>query len=112
MRPERLLADRHADRVAGVDDLRAAGEAVGRVHGDRADALVAEVLLHLADEACSRCPRRPCGATVIALLIVGQLVGEDGLDDDALDLLDPADVLADCSSVLSVALGVSSHGFS
>jgi hypothetical protein len=23
----------------------------------------------------------------------GQLVGEDGLDDDALDLLDPADVL-------------------
>ena len=47
---ERLLADGHADRVAGVDDLDAAGEAVGRVHGDRADALVAEVLLHLAHE--------------------------------------------------------------
>ena len=35
---------------AGVDDLGAARQAVGRVHGDRADAVVAEVLLHLADE--------------------------------------------------------------
>ena len=31
-------------------DLHPAGEAVGGVHGDRADAVVAEVLLHLADE--------------------------------------------------------------
>ena len=33
----------------GVDDLDAAGEAVGGVHGDGADLVVAEVLLHLAD---------------------------------------------------------------
>ena len=46
--PERDVADRHRDRAAGVDDLHAAREAVGRVHGDRAHAVVAEVLLHLA----------------------------------------------------------------
>ena len=49
----------------GVDDLDAAREAVGGVHGDRADAIVAEVLLHLADEASvpsgasPRCRGRP-----------------------------------------------------
>ena len=35
---------------AGVADLGAAGEAVGRRHGDGADPVVAQVLLHLADE--------------------------------------------------------------
>ena len=48
--PERHVADRHGDRAAGVDDLGPAREAVGRVHRDRTDAVVAEVLLHLADE--------------------------------------------------------------
>ena len=47
---ERRLADRHRDRPAGVDDLDAAGQAVGRGHGDGADPVVAEVLLDLADE--------------------------------------------------------------
>ena len=57
--PERDVADRHRDRAAGVDDLHAAREAVGGVHGDRADAVVAEVLLHLADERPRRCRGRP-----------------------------------------------------
>ncbi len=35
---------------AGVDDVDAARESVGRVHRDRADAVVAEVLLHLGHE--------------------------------------------------------------
>ena len=48
--PERRLADRDCDRAAEVDDVDAAREAVGRVHGDRADAVVAEVLLHLGDQ--------------------------------------------------------------
>ena len=52
------------------------------------DAVVAEVLLHLADEhvvlAAVDRDRR---------VDLGQLVGEDGLDHDALDLLDPTDVL-------------------
>ena len=44
------LADRHGDRAARVDDLHPAREPVGRVHGDRAHAVVAEVLLHLRDQ--------------------------------------------------------------
>ena len=36
--------------AAGVDDLQPAGEAVGGVHRDRPHAVVAEVLLDLADE--------------------------------------------------------------
>ena len=98
--PERHVADRHGDRAAGVDDLHAAGEAVGGVHGDRAHAVVAEVLLDLADQ-----PRAGAGADALLLLGVvalaldderevdlGQRVGEHGLDHDALDLLDPPDV--------------------
>ena len=48
--PERLLADRNGDRLSGVDDVDAAREAVGRVHRDGADAVVAEMLLHLRDQ--------------------------------------------------------------
>ena len=40
--------------AAGVDHVGAAGEAVGRVHRDRAHAVVAEVLLHLRDRARRR----------------------------------------------------------
>ena len=92
MRPSVALADGDRDRAAGVDDLHAAGEAVGGVHRDRAHAVVAEVLLHLADE----------GALLAAVdrdrvVDLGQLVGEHGLDDDALDLLDAPDVLGGCS---------------
>ena len=47
---EGRLADRHRDRGAGVADVDAAGEAVGRGHRDGADPVVAEVLLDLADE--------------------------------------------------------------
>ena len=83
---ERDVADGHGDRAAGVDDLHAAREAVRHVHGDRADAVVAEVLLHLADE-------RPAVAGALdgdRVVDLGELVGEHGLDDHALDLLDPA----------------------
>ena len=60
---ERLLADRDGDRRAGVDHVDAAREAVGRVHRDRADAVVAEVLLHLRDQvALSPSGRSICSA--------------------------------------------------
>ena len=68
------------------------GEAVGRVHRDRADAVVAEVLLHLRDQ------RRPCRRlrrTWIssARVDLGQSVREDGVDHDAANLdYDLADV--------------------
>jgi hypothetical protein len=47
---ERLRSDRNQNRVAGVDHGRAAGQTVGRVHCDRADPILAEMLLHLADQ--------------------------------------------------------------
>src|SRR5205814_10067615 len=86
--PERHLADGHRDRPAGVDDLGAAGQAVGGVHRHRAHAVVAEVLLDLADEV-----RAGAGADALLLLGIalaldhdrvvdlGPLFVEDGLDD-------------------------------
>ena len=44
---ERRRADRHRDRRVGVEGLHAALHAVGGLHRDRADAVLAEVLLHL-----------------------------------------------------------------
>ena len=79
---QRRLPDRNRDRLAGVDDVDPAREPVGRVHCDRADAVVPEVLLHLGHER----------ARLELDLERGQdlrkAVGEDGVDDDALDLDD------------------------
>ena len=47
---EALGADGHRDRAAGVADFHAADEAVGRVHGDGADRVLAEVLGDLERE--------------------------------------------------------------
>ena len=47
---ERGLADRHGDRLAGVDALLAADQTVGAAQGDAADATAAEVLLHFAGQ--------------------------------------------------------------
>ena len=85
---QRHVADRNEIGAAGVEDVRAAREAVGGVHRDRADAVVAEVLLHLGD-------RSPPSGRVIssAREDLGQLVREDGVDHDALDLDELAGVL-------------------
>ena len=87
---ERLVADGHGDRAAGVADLGAAREAVGGVHGDRAHAVVAEVLLHLADERAASClpPSSAASSSGIVdlerVVDLGQVVRlEHGLDDDA-----------------------------
>ena len=47
---ERLGPDRHRDRLAEVDRLHAALHAVGRLHRDRAHAVLAEVLLDFGDD--------------------------------------------------------------
>ncbi len=91
---EGLLADRDRDRPAGVDHVEPAREPVGRVHRNRADAIVAEMLLHLRDQ------RRRLAAVAARYLdrerVVdpGQLAGERDVDHDALDLDHLADVLA------------------
>ena len=47
---ERLVADGDRDRLAGVDHFLAADEALGRVHGDGAHRVLAEMLRDLEDE--------------------------------------------------------------
>ncbi len=47
---QRLRADRHGDRVAGVQDFRATHQTVGAVHGDGADRALAQMLRHFQDE--------------------------------------------------------------
>ena len=90
---ERLVADRHGDRLAGVDDVDAARETVGRVHRDGADAIVAEVLLHLRDQLAR-------AAVLVGhldrerVVDLGQSGREHGVEHDALDLDDLPDVLA------------------
>ena len=83
---ERLRTNRNADRGARVDDLGTASQTVRGVHGDRADAVVAEVLLDLRhDEAGG-------GLNVKCRVDRGKRVREDGVDDDTLNLHDLADV--------------------
>ena len=113
--PERDLAHGHGDRAARVDHLGAAREAVGRVHRDGAHAVVAEVLLDLAHEHALAC----AGADALGLLLrrgggagdgdrvvdLRQALGEDGLDHDALDLLDAPDVLLAAAPFAAAWLG-------
>ena len=88
---EGRVADRHGDRAAGVDHLVAALEAVGRVHRDRADAVVAEVLLDLADQRVASSASRSASPAHLDLerrVDLGQVVvAEHGVDDDAGDAL-------------------------
>ena len=44
--PERFGADRHGDRAAGIERLLAAHEPFGRVHGDGAHDVLAQMLRH------------------------------------------------------------------
>ena len=55
---QRRAAHRHGDGAAGIDGLHAADHALGRLHGDGADAAFAEVLLHLEDDVDRRWERR------------------------------------------------------
>ena len=85
---ERRRADGNGDRRARVHARRATRQAVGRVHGHGANAVVAEVLLHLRDQ-------RPGRVAFGDVDLEGGVdlrepVGEDGVDDDALDLDDSA----------------------
>ena len=85
--PQGLGADRHRDRLAGIDDLGAAHEAVGRVHRDRAHGVLAEMLRHFEHQRA---------AAVIDVQRVQdrrQLAVETDIDDRADDLGDRADLL-------------------
>ena len=83
----------HADRGARVDDVGAARQAVGRIHGHRAHPVIAEMLLHFGDEVAGGATVRVGHRDAQRTRDLGQAVGEDGVDDDAFDLDDLADVL-------------------
>ena len=86
---QRHLADRNRDRRFGIDHGGAASDAVGRVHCDGADAIVTEMLLHLCDQVAA------FGARDAERRVDrGKPVGEHGVDHDAFDLDQAADVLA------------------
>ena len=96
-RPSVAGADRHRDRRAGVDHLHAAVHAVGRLHRDRADAVLAEVLLDLADDVDRR--RLPRLDDAHGVVDRGQLPARElDVDDGSDDLDDLADLR--CLSLL------------
>jgi hypothetical protein len=82
---QRLLADRHRDRLAGVDHLLAAHQALGGVHGDGAHGVLAQMLGDLEHQAV---------AVVVGLERVhdlGQMALELHVDHGARDLADAPD---------------------
>jgi hypothetical protein len=97
------VADRDGDRTAGVADHVAALDAVGGVHRDRADAIVTEVLLDLADEPGVFTLVVPAALDHDRRVDLGQPVGEERVDHHSGDLLDAPDL------VLSVAVAVLSQ---
>src|SRR5262249_13340921 len=90
---ERDIADRDGDRGAGVHDVDAAREAVGRGHGDGANAVVAQQLLHVYHALGRLVAVGARHADAQRVVDLGQAVGEHRVDDDALDLDDLSDVL-------------------
>ncbi len=101
---ERGVAHGDRDRLAGVDDVDAAGEPVGRVHRDGANAVVAQVLLHLGHERRRLRALRSGDRDLEGVVDRGQGAREHGVDHDALDLDDAADVAA------VAVLGLLRHG--
>ena len=85
--PERAVADRHRDRLAGVVHGLAADETLGGVHGDGANRVLAEMLRDLENEP---------DAVVVGLERVQDLrkvLLEVHVDDGTDDLRNVADIL-------------------
>ena len=85
---ERLRADGDADLRAGVGDFLAAGQTLGRIHRDRADSVLTEMLRDFEHEAVAvvrRLERVENRGEAILL--------EGHVDDGADDLADTADAV-------------------
>ena len=52
---ERFVANRNRDRRAGVDDVLAANQTFGRVHGDGADGVFTKMLRNFENQAVAPC---------------------------------------------------------
>ena len=104
MRPERLVADRHGDRLAGVGHLLAAHQAFGGVHGDGAHRVLAEMLGDFEHQPV---------AVVVGLERVqdrGQVAVELHVDDGAHDLAHMALGALAFGDPLLLLLGLGDHG--
>ena len=102
---KRLFADRHGDRLAGVDHFLAAHQAFGGVHGDGAHGVLAEMLSHLEHEA---------RAMIVGLQRVQdlrQVTIELHVDDGAGHLADMALGTLAFGDTLLLLLGLSNHWF-
>ena len=82
---EGLAADRHDDLLAGVEDLLAADQAVGGVHGDGAHGVLAEMLGDLDDQVPFPVAQGGVG-DLEGVVDLGELAGlefhvDDGTDD-------------------------------
>src|SRR5262249_25415967 len=84
---ERAVADRHRDRLAGIDHFLPAYEALARIHRDRAHGRFAQVLGHFEQQP---------GALVLGLERIEdrrQVALELHVDDGADDLSDVSDLV-------------------
>jgi hypothetical protein len=107
--PERHLTDGDGDRGARVEHLQTSCQTVRRVHRHRPHAVVAEVLLDLAHEQLLLRSGADAGGLLLAVgagaddrdrvVDLRQALREDGLDHDALDLLDAPDVASSDGAV-------------
>ena len=83
--PQALRADRHGDGPAGVAHHHPADEAVGGVHGDGADGVLAEVLRDLEREVVLGARDAGVGELEgvqdLRELALGELDVDDGADD-------------------------------
>ena len=83
--PERLGADRHGDGAAGIDRVLAAHEPFGRVHGDGAHDILAQMLRHLEHQ-------RPVAAIDVERVQDRRDIAlETDVHDGAQNLIDAAD---------------------
>jgi len=89
---QRNLAYRNRDGGAGVDDLHAALHAIGARHGDRADLVAADVLLHLDGHAHVHAGIRG-RVDLEGVVQLGQMAG---LELDVEHRADDLNDLADC----------------
>ena len=77
--PERLVADRNRNRRAGIGDFLTAHQAFGRIHGDGANGIFAQMLRDFENEAIALV-RRLEGVQNLRQLPV-ELHVDDGADD-------------------------------
>ena len=104
-RPSVSGPDRHRNRLAEIDRRHAALHAVGRLHRDRAHAVLAEVLLDFGDDVDRR--RSPCRLGLDAERVVDfrqVAVLELDVDHRPDDLNDFADVFSPICSRHSVSV--------